>query len=1251
MKLKNILKIIFAFVFVSVCLLLNENVQALTQEEAGQYFAQFAINFFDNYADQTNYSTSNRSLAVTYGKKGSNDKYNFDCVGWVSFAIYQSTKLQRGVLSHGFRFYAQPDGVGTKYAGQRGNYFDGFTQIYGAIASRRKIPLETLRNILRPGDLLMSCSCHVLLYVGNDEVIHCTGHGPGPSYGGDLGYGLRREKLSEYSKGFESVGRITPEAAASIDPANATTIFNGQGGINSNWIDGVGSVSGGQGTTTNRVVSPDDKLPLYKHILLTEKYNFNEIKWEKYGHGYAGSPCEMTADVNLGLTYPQDQSNTNLNSFIDFTFPYLQNWLVPLAMHSGLMANSNNEKNSKSANFAYSVLKDAMSDITVNRYDISKCELKTRYKEYDVVTYEKKYSIYYDTWDKERKYPNYKLIQDYTETNREHVNTRLDSSGNVNPMLEEYVSKNVTVTPEYYIKEANMFDVRISNVFNYIQYNDNDVENRRENTQGFTGTSIAVGEAVNSDQYGQEDFIDGGIRYVRYKVNIGNYKYATRTWEDTLEQTGDTSITDYTYSDVKEYNNVYGDVSLSNIEKDDLNSKILDVIPTGDSNLENLRWLFPYAIAASIQTNGKILPSVLVAQAVQEGGFTNIAAAKEKLDNPKAKSLTMDRNKSLFNQKTIAGYSGTYPSIETTGTIVQIEAYANKLATDTSSIAFENAREIASTEITSGVEEDYKERIKSVLTELGAEYLENTESSKETYKNTVFNIVETYNLHKLDMLYDDIKGNTKITIKDVEDQEKKNDINEFTYEDENYYRFLIESGSKINRIDIMNSKPANYLTYMKKEEKYANHVGFSRSFLTLSYDELKTLFKDYFSSGTLPFFWGASLGYKTYTGINDLKASSYNSLNGSTNTNFGDLTGTGIEIGTSLDSDSYKNAMKYFDTVLKWTDRFGLDPYLVIAMIAQESSGNPNANGAAIGLMQWEKKNGTSVVANYVDDQTETLEFTNDELASNPDLQIQVGCAELKNRISDFEGNILVALQAYNLGTGGIKRTITHYITNGGTRNDSKGEIYFGVTDEEYMDYVYSGDNGWMQSLEWYKTTGYTVFGDVGGGDPDYLKHVLRYYNQDAAGSYTQEEQNAENIFEGTAGTLNSSDGRTYILYQQNKEPWSNSPYWGGTIKSSGCGPTSLSIIASGYGKNETPKTIADYIKNNKGNITSYITLSETITEKLKLKCKVYYEENKDNDEDYIEIIKENLKAKRPCVISEVRWNTLYRCRAYYDFA
>lgn len=60
---------------------------------------------------------------------------------------------------------------------------------------------------------------------------------------------------------------------------------------------------------------------------------------------------------------------------------------------------------------------------------------------------------------------------------------------------------------------------------------------------------------------------------------------------------------------------------------------------------------------------------------------------------------------------------------------------------------------------------------------------------------------------------------------------------------------------------------------------------------------------------------------------------------------------------------------------------------------------------------------------------------------------------------------------------------------------------------------------------------------------------------------------------DGYDKTFTSSSGKTYKLFIQNR--YSNVPYWNGSVSSDGCGPTSAAIVLSGFGKKDTPATVA----------------------------------------------------------------------------
>lgn len=115
------------------------------------------------------------------------------------------------------------------------------------------------------------------------------------------------------------------------------------------------------------------------------------------------------------------------------------------------------------------------------------------------------------------------------------------------------------------------------------------------------------------------------------------------------------------------------------------------------------------------------------------------------------------------------------------------------------------------------------------------------------------------------------------------------------------------------------------------------------------------------------------------------------------------------------------------------------------------------------------------------------------------------------------------------------------------------------------------------------------------------------------------------NVEEGYDGTI-TFNGKTYNQYKQSYDPWKNIPYWGGTIYSHGCGPTSLSIIASGYGLNETPQTIANYM-NNRFGYTYYGALSSTISDYLNISNQVVFNTN-------VNEFTEHLKKGKPIVVS-----------------
>lgn len=102
---------------------------------------------------------------------------------------------------------------------------------------------------------------------------------------------------------------------------------------------------------------------------------------------------------------------------------------------------------------------------------------------------------------------------------------------------------------------------------------------------------------------------------------------------------------------------------------------------------------------------------------------------------------------------------------------------------------------------------------------------------------------------------------------------------------------------------------------------------------------------------------------------------------------------------------------------------------------------------------------------------------------------------------------------------------------------------------------------------------------------------------------------------------------RPYKEYKQTRGSYAHESYWGGDIMNWGCGPTALAIVASGYGKNETPLSLANYIKDNLGNYTCNDILRKTAIQKCKLDASSYTFSSNSK-------IKETLKEGNPVIVS-----------------
>ena len=340
----------------------------------------------------------------------------------------------------------------------------------------------------------------------------------------------------------------------------------------------------------SRIVSPDDNVTLYEHILSIAKYDFNNVKWNHYGHGYNGEASPLKDDYDMGVKYPSDQNNTKFETFSSLLRPYLLSHEIPIAFFSGLIDNTTNELK-QDVNFTYSLIKYGLSDIEVNRYDVQTYNLATYYREYDAIDAYSSFSVTI-TPNSDGSYGvSFSNLRQHESDEVRHVNTRKDENGNDNVMLEEVIPDRTVTSIDnvYYISKAYILDQKINDEYRYVQYSQSDAnsrinadsevyedeyyeeiayeENYMERLPGAYSTVgvsniDAVVDGIESRYNATGQLVstqnpNGSVTYSfrcdNYEKREGTTTYVTRVWSDTLSQSESNSEL-YTTEDVLEYN-------------------------------------------------------------------------------------------------------------------------------------------------------------------------------------------------------------------------------------------------------------------------------------------------------------------------------------------------------------------------------------------------------------------------------------------------------------------------------------------------------------------------------------------------------------------------------------------------------------------------------------------------------------------------------------------------------------------------
>ncbi len=143
--------------------------------------------------------------------------------------------------------------------------------------------------------------------------------------------------------------------------------------------------------------------------------------------------------------------------------------------------------------------------------------------------------------------------------------------------------------------------------------------------------------------------------------------------------------------------------------------------------------------------------------------------------------------------------------------------------------------------------------------------------------------------------------------------------------------------------------------------------------------------------------------------------------------------------------------LAWWDTVLRWAAAYGVDPYLVLAVMREESGFSPTAvsSSDARGLMQL-----LPSTARWIAEEKLKIPYRESDLFS-PDFNIRLGTWYLRHLLDQSGGDLAWAVAAYNGGPGNLRRWTASGVT---TPGDLPGLLRFTET-REYLAKVL---NAWL---------------------------------------------------------------------------------------------------------------------------------------------------------------------------------------------
>lgn len=351
--------------------------------------------------------------------------------------------------------------------------------------------------------------------------------------------------------------------------------------------------------STGTAVSVDEKKVLYEHFLNTEKYNFNKIKWVKYNRSKEEGTPDMQVDSDTRLQYPKDNKNTTLQTFANMFQPYLQHYIIPYSLYSGLITDSRikpaeiTEDNPKELMFGYQMIKNMYHDIRVNQYNMQSYTKVTEQTVYDIYKVNLKQTIEY---------------KDGNIVNITPLEQTLTLDEACHPGDIQVISETTQTDVRYCLKYAKTFDKYIINEWKYTEYNlSNEPDDqtisrtiyRDEGYKAYEEGTLSLPTDKYNFEYDENGQVVDGTYTLNYDYIIrkGYTDTTTSTWKDLLDQVSHEERA-YKVDDIQD---AIGSSKLSNSEKEYY--KEYEYNSEGDKYLERLNTFDIVNAQKNIYTN------------------------------------------------------------------------------------------------------------------------------------------------------------------------------------------------------------------------------------------------------------------------------------------------------------------------------------------------------------------------------------------------------------------------------------------------------------------------------------------------------------------------------------------------------------------------------------------------------------------------------------------------------------------------